>query len=128
MADRSTGTGAERGILLFYIGHLVLYFSLETITYLLYKNLPFPCGTTGRKSTKIAMEALMSNGDGVHWQCPNRDCNWSMVAANAGEGGEVPRCACGSKMKKSEAMPVYRYLDFLRARAENKEEVGIERE
>jgi hypothetical protein len=69
----------------------------------------------------------MSNGDAVHWQCPNRDCTWSMAATRAGEGGVVPRCACGSRMKRAEAMPGSGYLDFLREGAENEEKAGIEK-
>jgi hypothetical protein len=69
----------------------------------------------------------MSNGDGVHWECPNRDCTWSMVATGTGERGMVPRCACGSRMKKAKDIPVYGYLDFLREGAENEEEAEIER-
>jgi hypothetical protein len=33
----------------------------------------------------------MSNGDGVHGQSPNRDCNWSMVATKGGEGEVADR-------------------------------------
>lgn len=70
----------------------------------------------------------MSNGNGVHWHCPNRDCNWSLVATMAEEEGAVPRCVCGSSMKKVELMPVFQYLDFLRVEPPIQEEVRSEKE
>lgn len=70
----------------------------------------------------------MSKGNGVHWHCPNRDCDWPSVSAEAGEEIEAPRCNCGSIMKKVELVPVYRYLDFLRVEPVNHGEVRSEKE
>jgi len=63
----------------------------------------------------------MSSGGGTHWHCPNRDCNWFMVATMAEEGDAVPRCVCGSLMQKAEVRSALGYLDFLREEAAPKE-------
>ena len=61
----------------------------------------------------------MSNTERARWRCPNRDCNWFMVATMV-EELEAPRCVCGAVMQKAEPVPVFGYLDFLRG------EVAIE--
>ena len=68
----------------------------------------------------------MSNSDRARWCCPNRDCDWSMVATVA-DGGEAPRCVCGNVMQKAQAVPVFSYLDFLHEEAANTEP-GIDEE
>jgi len=69
----------------------------------------------------------MSVGKGIHWHCPNRDCNWSIAATGPAEGGAPPRCVCGSVMRRTEVAPVFRYLDFLREETAKEEEAGIEK-
>jgi hypothetical protein len=69
----------------------------------------------------------MANGAGARWHCPNRDCNWSVVAL-AGEEEAAPRCVCGNKMKMGGVVPAFRYLDFLKGEAGITEEAGIEKE
>jgi hypothetical protein len=70
----------------------------------------------------------MSDGDGVHWQCPNRDCCWSTVTTAVSNEKEVPRCVCGSQMKKQTGTQGFRYLDFLREGLTTQEKAGIEKE
>jgi hypothetical protein len=69
----------------------------------------------------------MSNNERARWSCPNRDCNWSMVATVA-EGGEAPRCVCGVRMHRVEAIPVFSYLDFLHDEVAVTEELGSKEE
>jgi len=67
----------------------------------------------------------MSNNESARWRCPNRDCDWSMVATMA-EGVEAPRCVCGVVMQKAEAVLVFNYLDFLHEDAAINKELGKE--
>ena len=70
----------------------------------------------------------MASGDGVRWHCPNRECNWSMVATMTGESEVAPWCICGSQMQKAEIVPAFRYLDFLREDTVLEKETGLEEE
>jgi hypothetical protein len=67
----------------------------------------------------------MSRRDGVHWYCPNRDCSWSFVAEAPREEGFAQRCVCGTVMRKGQAVPAFRYLDFLHEEPEVQEEVAV---
>lgn len=69
----------------------------------------------------------MSATSGVRWYCPNRDCNWSFVATITEDSGE-PRCVCGSKMRRGDAVLVFHYLDFLGEDAGVDETLGVEKE
>ncbi|MGB7848062.1 MAG: hypothetical protein WBL63_20800 [Candidatus Acidiferrum sp.] len=71
----------------------------------------------------------MSGVDEIHWHGPDRDCNWSMVKTMAREE-TAPQCVCGRVMKKSELVPAFQYLTFVRKLAGVQEEVavGIEKE
>ena len=55
---------------------------------------------------------MQSNG--IRWYCPNRDCNWSLVATVPVSEEQGPRCVCGWTMRRGEAVPAFHYLDFLR--------------
>lgn len=63
----------------------------------------------------------------IRWHCPNRDCNWTQVAAAQEEAVE-PECACGRRMKREELVPVFQYLDFLTEDAADGKEVGTDKE
>ena len=57
---------------------------------------------------------MMRLGD--TWNCTNPACNASIqVQTESQADGVNPRCACGARMKKKYASPVFRYLEFLRA-------------
>lgn len=70
----------------------------------------------------------MPRRGGVHWHCPNRECNWSFVAGMPGDGEAAPRCVCGNLMREGEMVPAFRYLDFLREELNSEEKVGTEKE
>ncbi|HUN60704.1 MAG TPA: hypothetical protein VMU53_01885 [Candidatus Sulfotelmatobacter sp.] len=71
----------------------------------------------------------MSNGDGIRWHCPNRDCSWTMVATpGTDESATQPRCICGRTMQKGDAVPAFHYLDFLRDDTAEGEEAGADKE
>jgi hypothetical protein len=54
--------------------------------------------------------ALLEN-----WHCMNRSCNAEIqLQVNSAVDAPLPRCCCGSRMKKKYTAPVFRYLDFLR--------------
>ena len=52
--------------------------------------------------------------NGIRWYCPNRDCNWSFVAAIPVSEEQGPRCVCGWTMRRGETVPAFHYLAFLR--------------
>jgi hypothetical protein len=56
----------------------------------------------------------MSKGEGEHWHCMNRDCDWSGILIISGEHQETLQCSCGGVPQKTESPPVFSYLDFLR--------------
>lgn len=58
----------------------------------------------------------MNDSSRLRWSCPNPACNWSRVAIVALPGETVPRCVCGERLRKSEPLPAFTYLDFLRER------------
>jgi hypothetical protein len=64
----------------------------------------------------------MLKRDGMRWRCPNRDCDWSVVAPTPVAGESAPRCVCGAEMKKVEIVRVFTYLDFLRGEGPVEEE------
>ncbi|HTZ49736.1 MAG TPA: hypothetical protein VMH20_19255 [Verrucomicrobiae bacterium] len=67
----------------------------------------------------------MSKKDGIRWHCPNRDCNWTVVAIpDAGEIPAEPRCICGRTMQRGDAVPAFHYLDFLRDDTADEKEAG----
>lgn len=70
----------------------------------------------------------MTNQDGVRWRCPNRDCDWCMVATMPIGAETTPRCVCGSVMEKAESVPAFRYLDFLRFDREIEVETGTDKD
>jgi hypothetical protein len=70
---------------------------------------------------------MTHSNSSMRWHCPNRDCNWSMVATTT-EDGEAPRCICGSPMEKIEPVPVLTYLDFLRGETSSDEDQSPDRE
>jgi hypothetical protein len=56
----------------------------------------------------------MLKTQGAHWHCANRDCGWSVVLTFYKHDEVVPRCVCGGPLTRSEMLPVFSYLDFLR--------------
>ncbi len=65
----------------------------------------------------------MLKKDGMRWRCPNRDCDWSVVAQAPVPGDGAPKCHCGAEMKRVEVVRVFTYLDFLRGTEPGEEEV-----
>ena len=65
----------------------------------------------------------MPSHGGVHWHCPNRECDWSFVAAIPAQADFVQLCVCGSEMRMGEVVPPLHYLDFLHDDVEAQEEV-----
>jgi hypothetical protein len=68
----------------------------------------------------------MLKKDGMRWHCPNRDCDWSVLAQVPATGDAAPRCVCGTEMKRVEVVRVSTYLDFLRGPGPVEEEVSKE--
>ena len=68
----------------------------------------------------------MLKRDGMRWRCPNRDCDWSVVAHAPKPDDPAPRCICGTVMKKVEVVRVFTYLDCLRGEGPVEEEVWSE--
>jgi hypothetical protein len=64
----------------------------------------------------------------IRWYCPNRDCNWSFVAAIPVSEERGPQCVCGWTMKRGEIVPAFHYLDFLREDFPLQEPLGSEKE
>lgn len=128
-ARSSTRTGV-RSVLLHIDNVLILYyFSIALITSSLYNHVRiFPGCATGRRDRNHTTEAHMSGGNVVRWQCPNRECEWSLVATVMADEKDAPRCLCGSQMKKKTGTQGFRYLDFLREGMATEEEAGIEKE
>jgi hypothetical protein len=54
---------------------------------------------------------------GESWRCTNRSCNAEILVQAESQGnGANPCCSCGAPMKKKYTSPVFRNLDFLRAK------------
>jgi hypothetical protein len=70
----------------------------------------------------------MSGRDGVHWHCPNLNCNWSFVATIDCNEKTAPQWVCGSVRKKGEEVPAFQSPDFLRKESAIKEETGVAKE
>jgi len=70
----------------------------------------------------------MAKEESARWHCPNRDCNWFMVAAAAEEGDVAPKCICGTEMKKSVTVQALSYLEFLRDQTANADEAEVDGE
>ena len=70
----------------------------------------------------------MLKTEGAHWRCANRDCGWSVVLTFYKYEEAVPLCACGGPMTRSELLPVFSYLDFLRVENSPRAEKNLEEE
>ena len=55
----------------------------------------------------------MPEEESARWCCPNRDCNWFMVAKKTKPAAAAPKCVCGHTMRMVEMLPALSYLDFL---------------
>jgi hypothetical protein len=58
--------------------------------------------------------ATMVMKTGERWHCANPACHCEvLVQSVSGIAAGIPRCVCGSPMKRSCAAPNFSYLDFL---------------
>jgi hypothetical protein len=56
---------------------------------------------------------LMKSGE--RWRCSNADCHREVLVESGSTISRAgPLCICGGIMKRNDAPPAFRYLDFLR--------------
>jgi len=68
------------------------------------------------------------NGEEAHWICTNRNCGWSLDDTTyLNEKNRLPRCICGSPLRRSAISPRFTYLDFLRITDEREAQAEVER-
>jgi hypothetical protein len=71
----------------------------------------------------------MSNRDAIRWHCPDRDCQWTVVAIpDAQQDLQEPRCICGRTMQRADVIPAFHYLDFLREEEVDRNDTGADKE
>ena len=57
----------------------------------------------------------MTKQTSEHWHCADPGCGWSAVQGTLDQAeAAAPLCVGGSPLQKSQRLPVFSYLDFLR--------------